>query len=62
MDFDIYKDLNTTIDLHEDLINAYDFRELEKELRQDKDAGVITTAPALILNKLIPLIAEEDPW
>ena len=62
MDFDIYKDLNTTIELHEDLINAYDFRELGKELRQDKDAGVIMTAPALILNKLIPLIAEEDPY
>lgn len=62
MDFDILKDLNTTVELHEDLINAYDFRELEKELRQDKDAGVIMTAPALILNKLIPLIAEEDPY
>ena len=62
MDFDIYKDLNTTIELHEDLINAYDFRELEKELRQDKDTGAITTTPALILNKLIPLIAEEDPY
>ena len=54
MDFDILKDLNTTIELHEELINAYDFRELEKELRRDKDAGVIMTAPALILNKLIP--------
>ena len=62
MDFDILKDLNTTIELHEDLINAYDFRELEKELWQDKDAGIIMTAPALILNKLIPLIAEEDPY
>ena len=62
MDFGILKDLNTTIELHEELINAYAFRELEKELRQDKAAGVITTAPALILNKLIPLIAEEDPY
>ena len=62
MDFDILKDLNTTIELHEELINAYEFRELEKELRQDKDAGVIMTTPVLILNKLIPLIAEEDPY
>ena len=62
MDFDILKDLNTTVDMHEDLINAYDFRELEKELQQDKAAGVITTIPALILNKLIPLTAEEDPY
>ena len=58
MDFDILKDLNTTVELHDDLINAYDFRELEKELWKDKDAGVITTTPVLILNKLIPLIAE----
>ena len=62
MDFDILKDLNTTVELHEDLIDAYEFRKLEKELRQDKDAGVITTTPVLILNKLIPLIAEEDPY
>ena len=62
MDFDIYKDLNTTIELHEDLINAYEFRKLEKELWKDKDAGAITTTPVLILNKLIPLIAEEDPY
>ena len=62
MDFDILKDLNTTVELHEDLINTYDFRELEKELWKDKNAGAITTIPALILNKLIPLIAEEDPY
>ena len=62
MDFDILKDLNTTIELHEDLINAYEFRKLEKELWKDKDAGAITTTPVLILNKLIPLIAEEDPY
>ena len=62
MDFDILKDLNTTVRLHEDLIDAYDFRELEKELWKDKDAGAITTTPVLILNKLIPLIAEEDPY
>ena len=28
----IYKDLNTAVELHEDLINAYEFRKLEKEL------------------------------
>ena len=62
MDFDILKDLNTTVELHEDLIDAYEFRKLEKELWKDKDAGAITTTPVLILNKLIPLIAEEDPY
>ena len=62
MDFDILKDLNTTVRLHEDLIDAYEFRKLEKELWKDKDAGAITTTPVLILNKLIPLIAEEDPY
>ena len=62
MDFDILKDLNTTVRLPEDLIDAYEFRKLEKELWKDKNAGAITTTPVLILNKLIPLIAEEDPY